>query len=344
VIWLYGPLQTGTDKSLHLPSSWIASSRISKPNTCLNKKPILKKRSMSEIMLQRSFSSLSLRRHAAATAQAQQFDNRGFVCLRTDHRVSNYTVSFSPPSFSQENTSMLSSISSLGSLSPEVGEKKTIRFNEQVEQCISLEIKGSGSKEIYAINYHDDSDSGDEGIVMRNNTKRKLPPPLKRRTSGQTSSVESKTIAMLPPTTLKYKGDTLEAPGIAMNHSNGFWSGSKSSHSPFQETSRPSTLSTRMLFGSGEEGNDDDNDDVDMDWQPPRTFINRKDSVSVAQERLQNLYAPASTSSLTGESSAFSMRYEEVKGDVMSESFFGKIMETVNTARDIAQAITAWSR
>ncbi|KAH8742245.1 hypothetical protein BGZ57DRAFT_937011 [Hyaloscypha finlandica] len=159
VIWLYGPLQTGTDKSLHLPSSWIASSRISKPNTCLNKKPILKKRSMSDIMLQRSFSSLSLRRQAAATAQAQHSDNRGLICLRTDYRVSNDTVSFSSPGFSQEDTSMLSSISSLGSISPEVGEKKTIRFNEQVEQCISLEIKGNGSKEIYAINDYDDSDS-----------------------------------------------------------------------------------------------------------------------------------------------------------------------------------------
>jgi hypothetical protein len=299
---------------------------------------------MSEIMLQRSFSSLSLRRQAAATVQAQQSDNRGLVCSRADHRVSNYTVSFSSPGFSQENTSMLSSISSLGSLSPEVGEKKTIRFNEQVEQCISLEIKDNGGKEIYAINDYDDSDSDNEGIAMRSNSKRKLPPLLKGRTSGQTSSAESKTIAMLPPTTLKYKGDTLEASEIAIKHSNGFWSGSKSSPSPFQETSRPSTLSTRMLFGSGEEGNDDGNDDIDMDWQPPRAFNNRKDCVSASQEGLQNLHAPASTSSLTSESSAFSMRYEEVKEDVMSESFFGKIMETVNTARDIAQAITAWRR
>lgn len=239
---------------------------------------------------------------------------------------------------------MLSSISSLGSISPEVGEKKTIRFNEQVEQCISLEIKGNGSKEIYAINDYDDSDSENGGIVMRSNSKRKLPPHLKRKTSCQSSSAESKTIAMLPPTTLKYIGDTPEAPGIAIKHSNGFWSGSRSSHSPFQETSRPSTLSTRMLFGSGEEGYDGGNDDVDMDWQPPSTFNNRKDCVSVAQERLQNLQAPTSISGLTNESSAFSMRYEEVRDDVMSEGFFGKIMETVNTARDIAQAITAWSR
>jgi hypothetical protein len=239
---------------------------------------------------------------------------------------------------------MLSSISSLGSLSPEVGEKKTIRFNEQVEQCISLEMKGNGSKEIYAINDHDDSDSDNGGIMMRSNSKRKLPPHLKRKTSGQASSAESKTIAMLPPTTLKYKGNTPEAPGFAIMHSNGFWSGSRSSYSQFQETTRPSTLSTRMLFGSGEEDHNDCNDDVDMDWQPPSTFNNRKDCVSVAQERLQNLHAPTSTSSLTNESSAFSIRYEEVRDDAMSESFFGKIMETVYTARDIAQAITAWSR
>jgi hypothetical protein len=294
---------------------------------------------MSEIMLQRSFSSLSLRKQATAAAQAQQSDNRGLVRLRTDHGVPNYTVSFSSPRLSQENTGMLSSISSSGSLSREVGEKKVIRFNEQVEQCIALEMKDNDSKEIYAINNHDDSDSDDEGIVIRSNSKRKLPPLLKKRTPGQTSSAESKTIAMLPPTTLKYKGDTREAPEVAMKHSNGFWSGSKSSYSPFQETSKPSTLSTRMLFGDGEEDNG-----ADMDWQPPSAFDSRKDSVSVTRERLQNLHALGSTSSLTGESSAFSMRYEEDEDDLVPEGLFGKIMDTVNTARDIAQAITSWRR
>jgi hypothetical protein len=223
------------------------------------------------------------------------------------------------------------------------GEKKHIHFNEQVEQCIALEMKGDDDDEAeaYAVHDYDDSDSDDGAIMMkRSNSKRKLPPLHRKRTTPRQSfSTESKTIAMLPSTTLKYRADTPEPPETAMKHSNGFWNGSKLSPSPSQETLRPSKPSTRMLLG-------DDDEDDDMDWQPPSAFNNRKDSVSVTQERFQSLQTSGSSSSLTGEPSGMRrtpsgmfMPYEEDEDDAVSEGLFGKITDTVNTAKDIAHVI-----
>lgn len=351
--WLYGPLQTGSEKSLHLPStSSVGSSRISKSNSFLNKKPILKKRSMSEIMLQRSLSSSSLLKQAAAAVQAQQSGGMGLGRPSLGRRTSDYTIPFSSRRLSRENTSMLSSISSSGLASPGTGEKKHIHFNEQVEQCIALEMKGDDEEEpdSYAMHHYDDSDSDDGGIMMkRSNSKRKLPPLHSRRTTPRQSfSAESKTIAMLPSTTLKYRADTPEPPETAMKHSNGFWNGSKLSPSPSQETLRPSKPSTRMLLGD-----DEDDDDEDMNWQPPSAFANRKDSVAATQERFQTLNTSGSTSSLNGEPtgmrrtpSGMFMPYEDDEDDVVSEGLFGKVVDTVNTAKDIAHVIwnVGWRR
>lgn len=249
---------------------------------------------------------------------------------------------------------MLSSISSSGLASPGgTGEKKHIHFNEQVEQCIALEMKGDDEEEpdSYAIHDYDDSDSDDGAIMMkRSNSKRKLPPLHSRRTTPRQSfSAESKTIAMLPSTTLKYRADTPEPPETAMKHSsNGFWNGSKLSPSPSQETLRPSKPSTRMLLGD-----DEDEDDEDMNWQPPSAFANRKDSVLTTQERFQSLHTSGSSSSLSGEPSGMRrtpsgmfMPYEEDEDDVVSEGLFGKVVDTVNTAKDIAHVIwnVGWRR
>lgn len=334
-----------------MPSSSPANStRISKSNSFLNKKPILKKRSMSEIMLQRSLSSSSLLKQAAAAVQAQQSENGGIDRPGIGRATSDYmNYPFSSRRSSRENPSMLSSISSSGLASPGTGEKKHIHFNEQVEQCIALDMKGDDDEpEPYHHNY-DSSDSDDGAIMMKVSSKRKLPPlHSKGTTPRQSFSAESKTIAMLPSTTLKYRDDTPEPQETAMKHSNGFWNGSKLSPSPSQETLRPSKRSSRMLLGDDEE-----DDDVDVDWQPPSTFANRKDGVSVTQERFQNLHTSGSSSSLTGEPSGMRrtpsgmfMPYEEDEDDVVSEGLFGKVVDTVNTAKDIAHVIwnVGWRR
>ena len=304
---------------------------------------------MSEIMLQRSLSSSSLLKQAAAAVQAQQSENGGISRPLLGRATSEYAYPFSSRRLSQENTSMLSSINSSGLASPGSGEKKHIHFNEQVEQCIALEMKGEDDDEHeYAIQNYDDSDSDDGAIMMkRSNSKRKLPPlHSKKTTPRQSFNTESKTIAMLPSTTLKYRADTPEPPESAMKHSSAFWSGSKLSPSPSQETLRPSKPSSRMLLG-------EDEDDEDVDWQPTSAFTNRKDSVSVTQDRFQGLHTSGSSSSLTSEPagmrrtpSGMFMPYEEDEDDVVSEGLFGKVVDTVNTAKDIAHVIwnVGWRR
>lgn len=350
VTWLYGPLQTGPERLKKTPTSASPASRLSKNNSFIHKKPILKRRSMSEIMLQRSISASLLLKQAAAAVQAQQIDEVSLRAVRPglDRASTDYfTFPFSSRRMSQENTSVLTSMSSSGLVSPGMGgEHKHIHFNEQVEQCIALDIKGDDDDEPdYAIN--DDSDSDpDGGAIMMKKSKKKMPRiPSRKITPRASFSAESKTIAMLPSTTLKYKDES--TPDSAMKHSNGFFSPSVLSPSPSQETLRPSKPSTRMLLG------DDDDDDVDVDWQPSSAFANRKDSVSITQERFQNLHTSGSSNSLTGEPSGMRrtpsgmfMPYEEDEDDIVSEGLFGKVVDTVNTAKDIATVIwnVGWRR
>jgi hypothetical protein len=73
VTWLYGPMQPASNRFSFKQNSEPAS-RLSKTNSFVHgvKKPILKKRSMSEAMLQKSLSSSSLVKQAAESIQAQQ--------------------------------------------------------------------------------------------------------------------------------------------------------------------------------------------------------------------------------------------------------------------------------
>lgn len=201
----------------------------------------------------------------------------------------------------------------------------------------------------YAVNDDYDSDSDDGAIMMkRSNSKRKLPMMKKAPTPRNSFSSDSKTIAMLPSTTLKYREDTPEPQETAMKHSNGFWGSGKLSPSPSQETLRPSKPSTRILLSD-----EDEDDEVDMDWQPTSAFANRKDSVSVTQDRIGGLHTSGSSSSLNAEPSGMRrtpsgmfMPYEEDEDDVVSEGLFGKVVDTVNTAKDIAHVIwnVGWRR
>src|SRR5690606_35039831 len=85
VTWLYGPLSDGTDKVSwkKLRSNCYEDSeyRYSPPYRYSphtnGKKPILKKRSMSEVMLQNSLSSSSLLKQATAAIEAQKSERNG---------------------------------------------------------------------------------------------------------------------------------------------------------------------------------------------------------------------------------------------------------------------------
>jgi hypothetical protein len=126
-----------------------------------------------------------------------------------------------------------------------------------------------------------DADSDDGCIMMRRSTSKKVLPPLHRKKRKNPFSATGKTIAMLPSTILKDR-DNVSVVGISdsVPLKTGFWDGTKLSPSHSQETLRPSKPSTRILLG-------DDEDDDDMDWQPPNDFmfINRKANMQLKQDR-----------------------------------------------------------
>jgi hypothetical protein len=225
VTWLYGPLQTGSDRSLRIRSCSPASStRISKSNPFLNK-PILKKRSTSEIMLQRSLLVSSLVKQAVAAVQVRGFHEAG---RRRGIRqaTSDYVAfPFSLRRMSRENLSLLPLVFSSGLASSGTGQGKHIHFNEKVEQYISLEMKGGEDEEpdCYALQDYASSDS-DDGATMMKRTNSKWGLPLISSRQGElraNSSADSKTIAVLPSTTLKCGGKALPPLETAVKHNNG---------------------------------------------------------------------------------------------------------------------------
>ncbi|PVH92751.1 hypothetical protein DM02DRAFT_575302, partial [Periconia macrospinosa] len=212
---LYSPLQPSTNRHISHHASELVS-RLPKSNSFLAKKPILKKRSMSEVMLQKSISTSLLVNQAAAGVQAQQativnFDGRRrrpFVGRAT---ASNFML-IPTRTISGDTIDYFSSQSTSGLRRPGEGDKKHIRFDKKVEQCIAVECKGvdEDDEEDFDHNplakYRDDDSSSDEGVVMMKQSTRKR--PLSRTSSKTSISGENKTTAKLEPTTLKYRTDS----------------------------------------------------------------------------------------------------------------------------------------
>ncbi|KAK7744172.1 protein phosphatase regulator [Cytospora paraplurivora] len=352
VTWLYGPLLPGkktfTSASSVPDAQTTSSAGLSKSNSFIEsqskKKPILKKRSMSEVMLQKSLSSSSLIKQAAAAVQAQQKAMpkgiRVIARPKFERAATDYaTFPFSSRRLSREQLSVGPSSSTSGVISPS-SERKHIHFNEQVEQCIAVDVKGDDDDDdLESDRFNFDSDS-DDGIMMMKTTTRKRRPILKRRTSSQDK--KKKSINLLPPTTLKYREDTPEPTETAMKHS---YRSPVMSPSSSQETLRPSKTSAKKMFFVDDD--DDEDDEVDNDGEsddglrspPPGGFsssgLHRTSSAS-------NLKAAPSGMRRT-ESGMF-MPYEE--GESASEGIFGFVLDTVNTARDIAHVVwnVGWRR
>jgi hypothetical protein len=280
VTWLYGPLQTSPDRPLRMPCfSPVNSSRISK------------------------FDS-SLLKQAAAGVQAQQCHEAG---QRRDQAGAGRAISdrvtfpFSLRRMSGESPGLLASDLSSGLTSPSTGEEKHIHFNEQVEQCIALEMTDDEDEEIGSYTTSDDRDSDDGAIMIK--SKSKLPSTGRRQALPRTSfGADSKTIVTLPSTTLKYREDEPRSPETSVKHSNGWWNGRELSTVP---PPNPLSLSTRISIESWEDGG------TDMDWQPP---------------------------SLNGDASDIFIPYEDEE-DTVSEGLFRKVVDVVNTAKDIAYLI-----
>ena len=334
VTWLYGPLQThgSPRRSGHNGPRRHGSF----PH---KQKPILKKRSMSEVMLQRSLSSSSLLKQATAAVQAQQKDGNIRLARPNLHRAATtdyVAFPFSSRRRSDGNTSSTLSTSSSGIETP-AAERKHIHFDEQVQQCIAVDVKGDEDEadELEHARWaFDDSDSDDGAIMMKRTRSTKN--PIMRRKTQSNPNTESKTIAMLPSTTLKYRVDSPEPNDTAMKHSSSH-RGSLLSHSASQETLRPSRPSGSLHY------DEDDEDALVLDDDLTTPFSSPVDPTPQPRQKtpqgsISQGGSAAETEGLRRTDSGMLMPVEE-SGPQTQPGLVGRVVETVNTARDIVHVI-----
>nr|POF26056.1 uncharacterized protein CFP56_22204 [Quercus suber] len=362
VTWLYGPLTLAQSHPITDRDS-APRSPLSKNNSFVSKKPILKKRSMSEVMLQKSLSTTSLLKQAAASVQAQQVvtPSRSQLDLsRTDYTFSA-TSSETP---SRPDVDYFTSHSDSTSESPgDRQEERHIRFDDTVEQCIAVECKEGDfddEPDDDAVFESTDSDS-DEGLIM---LKRRKRPGLSRSNTGSgkssrsSSHGERRTIETLPSTTLKYRTDSPHQPdGASTVNTFDARGTSKLSPSPSQETLRPAHPSKNFLVRDDEDG------DVDMEssWSfgatNPKSSLGASSGVEASGSRgrdhgsssrarcatpgpaSQNYDDDYTSQGMRRTSSGMLMPYDEDEDEMMAVGIFGRVSETINTAKDIAHVI-----
>jgi hypothetical protein len=314
-----------------------SSVSLSKADSLINpnNKPILKKRSMSEVMLQRSLSTASLLKQATAAVKARE--TRGILRLHLGRSSTDYfAYPFASYRLSGQSSSVVPSVESSRIVSPS-SERKYVHFNEQVERCIAVEAKGDDNKDMVDDYYGFDSDLVEGVRVKRVETKKR--PISRRKTLKPRPAAGRKTIAMLPSTTLKCREDTPESRETAMKHSRSPLMSPSSS----QETLRPIKQSGRFFFR--EEENDDGFDDVLLSprsgWaSPPNEDTNDDLDRSISSGGVCK--EPAG---MRRTPSGMFMPYEE--GEIQSgDGIFGRVIDTVNTARDIVHVIwnVGWKR
>ncbi|RCI11494.1 hypothetical protein L249_7236 [Ophiocordyceps polyrhachis-furcata BCC 54312] len=347
VTWLYGPLQTGSSR-LQASRTESCSRSLSNSESLVNlaKKPILKKRSMSEMMLQRSLTSSSLLKQATAAVQAQETSaavlRPTMARAMTDCYLALPLCSRQSSQSQETNMSLAASTDSSGISSP-CTERKHIHFNEQVEQCIAVEVKCDDDD--------DDDDRGagpydsdsDDGVVMKRIKPKRRAPSMRRRAS-KTTQTEGKTIAMLPSTKLKYREDASESRMTHAAAGSPLLSPSSPLLSPSssQETLRPSRQASVFYFDG------DDYDDDSIHVEAATTSDER-----ATQDRLPQR-SPSSSASLYDEPPVVGMR-RTWSGMLMpceddeprpGDGILGRVLDTVNTARDIAHVIwnVGWRR
>lgn len=307
VTWLYGPLQTDRKRSTTSNTS-PAPSRLSTPSSSTEKKSILKKRTASETILQRSLSQHTLLKHAGAILKAREAENpRGWSSFE---RTMPDRTRGADSVFGSVGTTPTTATSS-GLSSPK--ERRHIHFNNEVVQCIAVETKDGEDEDDYWSYPFEDDESSDDGIVMMKQCAPRA-PISSRNTSRRGFDGENKTIAPLPPTTLKYRGDTPEPPANPVDQHVCWPLVSKPSPTPSVETLRPPKPEANFLL-------DDDDDELDLNWQPKRS------ECDYSQDR------------------SWFINFADEE-EPSNSGLFDKVVDTINTARDIAHVIwnVGWRR
>ena len=224
VTWLYGPVQLGASK-IHRTQSGPSSASLHHPESPMkiNRKPILKRRSISDIILQRPSSTSLLAQQATPAAQAREKDSQRLKKLSFDRTAmrDDTTIQMPSTSWSCDTSGMLPSSTTTG-ISFLGAERKRIHFNAKVEQCIAVEVNGSGGDNGGGINT-DTNPIGQSnpagGIMMKLERPRKSAFLMKKKgKEGKNQSpCDGKSIAMLPPTMLKHRGHVSEVQGATIH-------------------------------------------------------------------------------------------------------------------------------
>ncbi|RAL06868.1 protein phosphatase regulator REG1 [Aspergillus homomorphus CBS 101889] len=327
VTWLYGPLKTCDRREPALNDS-PPPSRFATPTLYPDRKPILKKRTASETILQRSLSQHTLLQHAGAILKAQEAEtNRSrpsFQRCPSDLGQVPNQLAATFVSASLRGTTTETTSSGIGSPS----ERRHIHFNNEVVQCIAVEAKEE-EEDDEGPAVRDDS-SSEDGVVMM----KQIHPDTRRSDQATLRgcfSADNKTIAPLPSTTLKYRGDTPEPPaGSIMDRWSYYFSSSTSS----AKTARPSTSANFLL--------DEDDSDYTFDWGSSRSshdpsntsrpwFVNPEDD-----EELGHYFDSTSPGTRTPTEDE-----ESLNGSILD-----RVIDTMNTAKDIAHVIwnVGWRR
>ena len=374
VTWLYGPLQSNDSPKLKAASPTV-DTRIKRTASFGLKKSCLKKRSLSEAMLQRSLSSSTLVQQAVDSLVSQ----RPSTHRNSDSGVPSFIhhcrpIPSSTPSDTPSDVTSLDSTSTSGAQTPCAVrcQKRHIHFSDNVEQCIAIdahdgdydinhdgddEAKQADDEEMAAfsaIQEEDEGDFSDDGIIMmkpEHSKERKLSCTRRPSSSsvgttprnsfsGSEASLSApsisanKTIAMLPSTRLKYRGDTPEPPEFARSPTPSLVP------SASQETLKPARPSSNFLL---------DDEDEDVSWQPSASASSATASPFRSNDigfLVEDEEAEMRTRGLRKTASGMFMPYDEsADGDGASSlapgsgGIFGRVVDTVNTARDIAHVI-----
>lgn len=340
VTWLYGPLSVGAETiTSHSPASPVASPAEPKQSSgsLYKTKPILKKRSMSEIMLQKSLSTSSLLKQATAAIESQQSNSlyppkTPGVVAQTDSNFGSYRNS---KYNSVLNTNDLPSAVSTGCQSP--SPKKHIHFNDQVQQCIAVETDDENDDfddYMYGRRYDADDSSSDDCITMaksRGNSK----------CNDKGTPNEPLTIAHLPSTTLKYKDEQPKKSGGSFLSLNSLFSTYKAVSAP-----SPAPATTKTFSGVKSYVLEDDDDDMaGLDWEPSSSgFSSRRDSNATIRPTFGGSTSSANNSDVDDYELPNFGSWDD--DDATEAGLFGRAVDAVNTARDIAHVLwnVGWRR
>ena len=341
IVWLYGPKYPHSENAKERadgapsPSISVASSATG------GKKSILKRKTISQTLLQHSLLTNSLLKRAGAIINAQNAEgNPNFL---SSNASTSHTHS--------DSMATLTSASSVTSESSSVVRR--VGFKQSVEQAIAVERH-------YPDYQCDDRDDENSLLTMKPSaTPRKV--IRHRRTSGSEIS-----IVHLPSTTLKSCPETAPKRSSAIQLP---WFLSQSalesgpspsiSRSPSAETLRPVKSDSHNNFLLYEDDYEEDLDSTswaqwgskaaagfDSSWFSRSWGDKEEQQQSTPYTQSSGVFEPFEEQGRDGRQAAHvDADMDEDEEFRMNYGLFGKVIDTVNTARDIAHVIwnVGWS-